>query len=80
VIKASIFRLILTVGVGALGCIVLAQDPQSPDPISYILLGVAFLWGCVEVLVLCSLLLAYFVTGFVHDIGATQDRDPWGRW
>ena len=77
-IKRSLFRLLCAGGLGLLGASVLTGD--SSGGVGAALVVVAGLWGLLELFILSGLLFLYGISGLVHDIGATQDRDPWHRW
>ena len=77
-IKRSLFRLLCAGGLGLFGGSLLTGD--SSGGLGVALLAVAGIWGLLELFILSALLFLYGISGLVHDIGATQDRDYWNRW
>ena len=78
-IRRSLFRLLCAGGLGLFGASLLTGD-SSGGGVGVALLAVAGVWGFLELFILSALLFLYGISGLVHDIGATQDRDPWNRW
>lgn len=68
------------IGAVLLGLVGLGMASGSGGGFGIVLVAIAFVWGVIELFLLSALLLLYGVSGIVHDIGATQDRDPWNRW
>ena len=77
-IKRTLFRLLCAIGIGLLG--VFRGTSGSIDGLTAALLFVGTVWGFFELFLLLAILFFYGITGLAHDIGAAQDRDPWGRW
>ena len=77
-IRRSLFRLLCAGGLGLFGASLLTGDSSGGPGVA--LLAVAGIWGLIELFILSALLFLYGISGLVHDIGATQDRDPWNRW
>ena len=77
-IKRSLFRLLCAGGVGLFGASLLTSDSSGGPGVALVV--VAGIWGLLELFILSALLFLYGISGLVHDIGATQGRDPWNRW
>ncbi len=62
------------------GLVLLGAGAASSGSGSGIVIAPAGLpWGIGEPFILSALLMAYGLGGLAHDIGATNERDPWGR-
>jgi hypothetical protein len=77
-IRLSLLRLLLA---GALmASSLLFYSPGGNNGLAVLLVVVGGGWGLIELFIFSFLLMAYGITGIVHDVGAMNERDPWHRW
>ena len=76
-IKRCLARMGIAALVGGFG---VALSLGTVNGIGVLLMGIGAVWFILEMFILSALLFMYGVTGIAHDIGASQDRDPWNRW
>jgi hypothetical protein len=74
-------RLLFAGGLALLGLLLAVQNQWGEPNDVGVLLGIVGIgWGIVEMFILSALLFTYGITGLFHDIGQSQDHDPWHRW
>ncbi|CAN5649943.1 hypothetical protein BH20CHL7_BH20CHL7_16500 [soil metagenome] len=77
-ITGTLLRLLAAGGLMLLG--VASFGGGTVSALGFVLLAVGFVWGTILLFVLSAQLFMYGITGIAHDIGLSQEDDPWNRW
>jgi hypothetical protein len=77
-IRATLLRLVVAWGMALAGAGLMANDLDNLLGLGLLVVG--FIWGTVLLFVLAGQLLVFGLSGLLHDIDTTRERDPWNRW